>query len=162
MVTVDKAALRQAVIAELEKELKLQTEAAHASRSEATDEESRAEDRFDMRSQSAAYLAAGQAKLAAEIAEAIAAYRNLPLKNFAPGEVAAAGAVITLRAGAQTAVYLLGPQHGGLEVRAGGTTVTVVTAASPVGRQFVGKMMGDVVSLPGRRGLAPHVIAAIE
>jgi len=60
---MDKCALTRSIISQLEAELTLQTEAALGSREEATDEESRAEDKYDMRSQSAAYLAAGQSML---------------------------------------------------------------------------------------------------
>ena len=49
---MDKCALTRSIIAQLEAELALQTEAALGSRSEATNEESRAEDKYDMRSQS--------------------------------------------------------------------------------------------------------------
>jgi hypothetical protein len=73
LVPMDKAALQKAILAELRSELTLLTDAANTARDEATNEESRAEDKYDMRSQSAAYLAAGQAKLAGEIADAIAA-----------------------------------------------------------------------------------------
>ena len=68
---MDKAALRRAILAQLEAELATLTTAAHDAHAEATDEENRAEDKYDMRSQSAAYLAAGQAKLATELGEVI-------------------------------------------------------------------------------------------
>jgi hypothetical protein len=96
---MDKSALTRSIILQLEAELALQTEAAHGSREEATDEESRAEDRFDMRSQSAAYLAAGQARLASEIAGAIAAWSALTPRAFGPGDRIGAGALVTLEAG---------------------------------------------------------------
>ena len=79
---MDKSALRLAIIARLESELALQTAAAHASKSEATDADSRAEGKYDMRAQSAAYLAAGQARFAAEISEAIAAYHAMALPGI--------------------------------------------------------------------------------
>ena len=82
---MDKQALRQAIHFALENELTLIAEAANTARDEATNEESRAEDRFDMRSQSAAYLAAGQAKLAGELQAAIAAYRSMPLRALVSG-----------------------------------------------------------------------------
>ncbi len=56
------------------------------------------EDKYDMRSQSAAYLAAGQAKLATDIAEAIKGWNALPLRAFGPGDGIASGAVVTLEA----------------------------------------------------------------
>ena len=145
---MDKSALRDAIIAQLESELAMQVDAAHTSRQEAIDEENKAEDKYDMRSQSAAYLAAGQAKLATEIAAAVGAYRALPVGPFS-GPIST-GALVTLSAGNRVLLVYMGPQRGGMEVTLEGTEVTVVTAASPLGRQLLGRAVGDIVSLPGR------------
>jgi len=159
---MDKTALQQAILAELQSELTLLTEAANTARDEATNEESRSEDKYDMRSQSAAYLAAGQAKLAGEIANAIAAYQALPVRRFGPGELVATGALVTLEARKRRSWYFLGPQHGGLEVRLNGATIIVVTGASPLGRQLVGRNVGETVTLPGRTGPVMHVVVTVE
>ena len=159
---MDKSALARSIISQLEAELALQTEAALGSREEATNEESRAEDRYDMRSQSAAYLAAGQARLASEIADAIAAWKALSLRAFGPGEEIASGAVVTLEANGRTAAYLVGPQSGGLEATDGESSATVVTAASPLGRQLVGRRVGDAVHVADRLGPVVHMVASVE
>jgi transcription elongation GreA/GreB family factor len=159
---MDKRALTRSVISQLEAELALQTEAALGSRSEATDEESKAEDKYDMRSQSAAYLAAGQARLASEIAGAIAAWKTLSLRAFGPGDGIAAGALVTLEANGRQAAYLMGPQSGGLEASDGESTATVVTGASPLGRQLVGRRVGDLVHIADRLGPVLHRVATVE
>jgi transcription elongation GreA/GreB family factor len=159
---MDKCALTRSIISQLEAELALQTEAAHGSRAEATDEESRAEDKYDMRSQSAAYLAAGQARLASEIAGAIAAWKALSLRVFGPGARIAAGALVTLEAEGRRASYLMGPQSGGLEARDGPAAATVVTGASPLGRQLVGRGVGDVVHIADSGGPVAHRIESVE
>ncbi|HXQ80017.1 MAG TPA: transcription elongation factor [Opitutaceae bacterium] len=159
---MDKCALTRSIISQLEAELTLQTEAALGSREEATDEESRAEDKYDMRSQSAAYLAAGQARLASEIAGAIAAWKALTLRVFGPGERIAAGALVTLESNGRRAAYLMGPQSGGLEARDGVSAATVVTGSSPLGRQLVGRGVGDLVQIADRLGPVPHRIASVE
>jgi len=159
---MDKCALTRSIISQLEAELAIQTEAAHGSRDEATDEESRAEDKYDMRSQSAAYLAAGQARLASEIAGAIAAWKALSLRVFGPGEKIAAGALVTLEANGGRAAYLMGPHSGGLEAMDGVSAATVVTGASPLGRQLVGRGVGDVVQIADRLGPVAHRIASVE
>jgi transcription elongation GreA/GreB family factor len=158
---MDKRALTRSIISQLEAELALQTEAALGSRSEATNEESRAEDKYDMRSQSAAYLAAGQARLATEIAGAISAWRALSLREFGPGAVIAAGALVTLEASGRRSAYLMGPQSGGLEARDGESLATVVTMASPLGRQLVGRSVGDLVQIADRLGPVVHRIASV-
>jgi transcription elongation GreA/GreB family factor len=158
---MNKAALRDAVIARLETELELQTAAANSSREEATDAESRAEGKYDMRGQSAAYLAAGQAKLTAEIADAIAAYRTLPLTPFPMGGAIGIGAVVTIEAGKQRTAYLLGPARGGLEVEVGGVPVTVVTPGSALGQRLLGRRVGDrIVARPGVPPVDAAIIAA--
>jgi transcription elongation GreA/GreB family factor len=159
---MQKAVLLKAVLAELENELRMLTEAANTARDEATNEESRAEDRFDMRSQSAAYLAAGQAKMAGETADAITAYRSLPTKTFTEADPIATGALVVLQSGARKSYYFLGPQRGGLEVTVEDKTVIVVTAASPLGHQLLGRKVGDVVTLPGRPKPVEHTVIRVE
>ena len=159
---MDKSAPVRSIVAKLEAELALQTEAALGSKDEATNEESRAEDKYDMRSQSAAYLAAGQARLASEIAASIAAWRLLPLRAFGPGEAVAAGALVILEAKGGVAAYLFGPQSGGLEATDGNSSATVVTGASPLGRQLLGRRLGETVYIAGRQGPVAHRVASIE
>jgi len=159
---MDKVALTRSIISQLEAELALQTGAALDSREEATDEESRAEDKYDMRSQSAAYLAAGQARIASEIADAITAWKALNMRAFGPGEGIAAGALVTLEAKGRRASYLMGPQSGGLEARDGKSVATVVTASSPLGRQLLGQRVGDVVKIADRLGPVVHLVASVE
>ena len=146
----------------LEAELALQTSAAEASREEATDADSRAEGKFDMRGQSAAYLASGQARLAGEIAAALAAYQALTWRAFAPDEAVALGALATLEARGRRAVYFLGPAHGGLDLEIGGVEVTVITAASSLGRSLLGRRAGESISLPGRTGPVMHTVITVE
>ena len=160
--SMDKSALTQSIISQLEAELAVQTEAALGSREEATNEESKAEDKFDMRSQSAAYLAAGQAKFASEIADAIAAWKSLNLRAFGEADKIASGALVTLQSNGTTTRYLMGPQSGGLEARHGESRATVVTGASPLGRQLLGRTVGEMVQIPGRKGPELHRVVSIE
>jgi len=159
---MDKAALLDAIVAALAAELTMQSDAAAAAHDEATNEESRAEDRFDMRGQLAAYLAAGQAKLAGEVATAIGAFRNLPARAFDAGEAVALAALVTLEQRGQKMLYFLGPAHGGLEVQANGRPVMVVTPASPLGAALVGRRVGERVLLPQGARKVEHTIVAVE
>ena len=132
------------------------------SREEATDEESRAEDKYDMRSQSAAYLAAGQAKLASEIAGAIAAWKTLTPKVFGPGDEIAAGALVTLESKGGVGRLPSGPPSGGLRGARRRSAATVVTGASPLGRQLVGRRVGDMVQIADRLGPVLQRVVSVE
>lgn len=159
---MQKAPIRDAIVTQLRRELELQARAAHDAREEATSVESKSEGQYDMRSQEAAYLAEGQARFAAEIAESVSVYQTLDIPAFDPGSVAAVGALVTLEAKGRRNVYFLGPRNGGLEARVGDLHFIVVTPSSPLGRQLVGRRIGDAVELPGRGGPVPHRITGIE
>lgn len=156
-----KSAVRDAIVAQLQSELDLQARAAHDSREEATSEESKSEGKYDMRSQEAAYLAEGQARLAAELADAITHYHALELPDFSQGRPAALGALITLEAKGKRSTYFLGPKNGGLEITLDGESCLVVTPGSPLGRQLLGRVVGDSVQLPGRGGAVTHRVAEL-
>jgi transcription elongation GreA/GreB family factor len=159
---MDKFAIRDAVVAQLEAELARQTQAAHSSRDEATDPDSRAEGKFDMRGQSAAYLAAGQAKLTGEISAALAAYRALDFRPSAPREAIAVGAVVTLESRGRRTAYFLGPARGGLDVEIDGVPVVVITAASFLGRSLLGQRPGHTLTVPGRGVPVAYTVTAVE
>lgn len=147
---MNKSALREAILQQLRAELALQVGAAQLARDEAISEESRPESKYDTHSQEAAYLAEGQAKLAGEIEESIAHYAALTLPTFGPGDVIALGAVVELSNRGRSTWYFLGPRAGGLELLAEGHALLVLTPQSPLGRQLLGKRVGDTVQMPGR------------
>lgn len=152
---MDKLRLREALLLQLEATLALQLQAALTSRDEATHEESKPENKYDMHAQEAAYLAEGQARLVAELQETLALYRSLDFTAPPPGGRVAVGSLVRMESGPGTTAHVfLGPRSGGLEVTVDGSTVLVVTPASPLGKQLLGRSVGDSVPLPGRRGPA--------
>lgn len=159
---IDKASLRTSILARLQADLDLQTRAALLARDEATHEESRAESKYDTHSQEAAYLAEGQAKLAAELDTAIALYSSLPLPEFSATDQIALGAIVELRSRNRSTWYFVGPRAGGVELEVEGKTVLVITPASPLGRQLLGRRVGEVVHPPGRGSPVPHRIESIS
>lgn len=159
---MDKALLREAIVERLQHDLDNLTRAALMARDEATHEESKPENKYDMHSQQAAYLAEGQARLALELQESLKLFRGLPLPAFAANTPVALGAYVVAQAGNRTFHYFLGPKNGGIEVSCGGETVVVITPQSPLGRQFLGKKTGDVIApSPGSR-TPPLRISRVE
>ncbi len=163
---VNKPVLRAAILQQLRGELARQSAAAAGSRDEAISEESRAENKWDTHSQEAAYLAEGQARLAAEIGASIELYATLPLPDFAAGQVIALGAAVeveTVAGGkARRAWYFIGPRAGGLELAVDGRAVLVLTPQSPLGRQLIGRRAGDTVSSTGRGQPVTQRIVSVE
>jgi len=149
--TVRKATLRERIIQHLRQELERQTSAAELSRDEATSEESRAENKWDTHSQEAAYLAEGQAKLAAEIGASIELIATMPLPDFGASDPIALGALVELQSAKtqRSLHYFLAPRAGGLELKIDSRAVLVLTPQSPLGRQLIGRRIGDSIPAPG-------------
>jgi len=158
---IDKAGLRAAILRQLQDELALQTRAAQLARDEATNEESRAENKYDTRGQEAAYLAEGQARLALEIEATLSVYSALPLPTFSEGDRIALGAVVQVKDGPRESWYFLGPRAGGLELKLGEKHFLLITPASPLGAQLLGKKVGDFVRAPGRGAANELQITAV-
>lgn len=142
-----KRELLEKIIARLAAEVDLMTQAALATHAEATDDENKAEDKYDTRGLEASYLAHGQSKAAEEAALAVAQFRALPVRDFQPGEPVSLGALVTIETRSKPAYYFVGPRAGGTEIDYDGREVLVITPQSPLGRQLVGKLQGDVVLL---------------
>lgn len=159
---MDKARLHTAIIEKIGLELETITRAALMAREEATHEESKAENQYDMHAQEAAYLAEGQARLAAELNENLNLYRALQPVNWIPGSPVGIGAVVTLESAQRTAQYFVGPRSGGLEIKIEDIEITVVTPSSPLGRQLVGAKLNAVVQLPGRGGSVAYRVIRVE
>jgi transcription elongation GreA/GreB family factor len=120
------------------------------SHEEAISEESRPENKYDMHSQEAAYLAEGQARLAAEIAANLALYETLALPAVRSDSIVALGIAVAIERGTKRTWYFIGPRAGGTEIEVDGTPILVVTPQSPLGRELMGKQIGDTVKMPGR------------
>ena len=159
---MDKARLRQAIIEKLQTELDNQTRAALLARDEATHEESKPENKYDTHSQEAAYLAEGQARLAAELQESIALYQSLAMSDFSAGQPATLGAVVTVETAGRKLRYLLGPRNGGLEIHCDGLDLIVITPQSPLGRLLLGKRAGDVLTTQSAGRTIKQQILAVE
>ncbi len=159
---MDKSALRHVILTQLSAELDLLTRAAQMARDEATNEESKAENKYDTRGQEAAYLAEGQARHAAEIQVSLTLFQSLPLPAFAPTDPIAIGALVTLGTDAKSQTYLLAPRNGGMEItRPGLTPILLITPHSPVGRQLIGRRLGETIQLTQGKKNASLPITAI-
>jgi transcription elongation GreA/GreB family factor len=57
--------------------------------------------------------------------------------------------------------YVIGPRAGGLEMALAGRTLLVVTPHSPLGRQLLGRHLGDPVTTPGRGAATAQRVVSV-
>jgi len=159
---VDKSHLLQALLTQLNAELELLVRAANLARDEATNEESRADNKYDTRGQEAAYLAEGQAKLATELAKSISIYRELTLPSTPSSKPIEIGSIVRIERPGGTINGLVGPRAGGTAFSVGNTTFTVITPASPLGKLLIGRKAGETIFLTARGKPQAHRISETE
>lgn len=141
---ISKPAILRKIVESLSAQLDTLAGSSRAMHADASDEQNKAEDKYDTRGLETAYLASSQARLATETEQAIAHYQSLQLRKFAPATPIEVTALIEL----DSTLYFLGPMCGGLEVMVKGREVVVITPESPLGQQLAGKKAGDRVKLP--------------
>jgi transcription elongation GreA/GreB family factor len=144
---LDKQFIVSEIVAVLTRELEGSLRSAKAAHAEATDEQNKAENKYDTRSLEASYLARGQSQQAEELMQSIALYQTLSLRKLAPGEPIEIGSLVELDQGGKRSFYFIGPRAGGTEVECEGQEVLVLTPQSPMGRQIVGRKVGDSVEI---------------
>ena len=154
---VNKPLLVSQIIAQLDAELSRYGKAARAAHAEATDEHSRAENKYDTRGLEASYLAHGQSRQVLETEQARERYAALPMRAFEPDEPIGVGAAVELESGGERLWYFLGPAAGGTEAACENEEVFVVTPSSPLGQLLVGKRRGEMIRL----GRATHRIVQV-
>lgn len=138
---MQKKELVDQVIAILERELKAASQAALESAEEATDEESRPENKYDTHALETSYVASAQAHYAKDLKGSLQAYHNLQIPTNAPDHIAI-GSLVTTLGPAGREQFFIGPAHGGVELEGDVGPITVLTPKSPLGSQLIGKTLG--------------------
>lgn len=160
---MNKPALISEIISRLATEVAQYQQAALATHADATNEENKAEDKYDTRGLEASYLALGQSRQAEEAAQARHAYEALVPRDFTIGDPVSLGAFVTLEArNGKLSHYFVGPRAGGMELTVDGKQLLVITPQSPLGRQLLGHHQGTTLQLEigGRRN--EYRIASVQ
>ncbi len=143
-----KPALLNIIRTELKARLDRLARAAMDAHAAATDPDSKAEGKYDTRSLEASYLAAGQARQVAEIAEAVKIFDALSLPKFAIDDAIAMGALVEVESEGESSHFLLAPAAGGMAVEIDGLEITLLTPASKLYQNLLGKRTGDAIEHP--------------
>ena len=122
--------------------------AATDAKNAATDEDSKAESKYDTRGLEASYLAAGQAEQAEELAESIQVFSGLELPDFGESDPISAGALVEADLDGELVFYLLAPGAGGFTCDYLGCDLTVLAPGSPMRGKLEGMRAGDTLESP--------------
>lgn len=116
---------------------------AKSNRDFATDQEFKAESKYDTRALEASYLASAEAKRVEELKLEIQILEEVDTEQSSRlGEISI-GALVDLSHQNQTRKYFLIPTAGGTVIKIGDTAVMVVSVFSPIGDALMGLKVGD-------------------
>lgn len=158
---MNKRALLKKILSKLQDELESYTRAARAAHAEATDPQSKAENKYDTRGLEAAYLAGAQSRQAAETQNAIEAFQKMALKEFKPTDPIDLSAFVEVETRGDQMYFFIGPSKGGLEIDHSNKEVTVITPQAPLGEQLVGRKAGDRFKWGAGPGAAEYKIVSV-
>ena len=109
---MDKQKILAQVCKRLRGDLALYARAALTARAEATDEQSKAENKYDTRGLEASYLARGQSRQLAETEAALAELETMRPRTFSPEDAIDIGALVELRTGRDCDWFFVAPRAG--------------------------------------------------
>lgn len=136
------------IIATLNADLLLLTQAARYAHAAATHAECLPDNKYDTTALEASYVAQGQANRAQDIRRALDSYRSLVLRSFDDVTPIRLTALVTIAAedGSRRQLFL-GPDSGGLRLMENGVECIVITPESTLGRALLGQCCGDELQI---------------
>lgn len=150
---MDKIHLLQLIVEQLTDDLAVQFNAAITAHEASTHEENIPDNKYETLALEASYVAQGQANRAREIKRALEFYKQLTLQQFDDGCTIRLTALVSLAGDdATTRTVFIGPLEGGMKVSDQQTEIVVITPASPLGRDLIGKSVGDTVRIGSGSG----------
>ncbi|MDE0838268.1 MAG: GreA/GreB family elongation factor [Kiritimatiellae bacterium] len=160
---MDKFDIHQRFVDVLQGELAAITASAKDSFATATSEAHHAEGKYDTFSLESSYLARGQAKRVAELADALELFQLLPLKPLDDTSKIQLGALVHLDADdGETRTVYFGPAAGGEEISIDDETIIVLTSSSPLGAAILGKSTGDTFNLKMGLDTQSYTITSVQ
>ncbi len=143
---MDKSELLQRITTRLTSDLELFLSAAKSAHNAATHAETIPDNKYDTLALEASYVAQGQANRAQEIRFSLESYKQLTI--LPTGDVIRLTSLVTIEdEDGNHRELFIGPAEGGMKITDELTEITVITPVSPLGRELLGKSVGDTVEI---------------
>ena len=156
---MNKTELLQRIVDQLTHDLQVFFTAAKAAHEAATHQENQPDNKYDTLALEASYVAQGQANRAQELRQSIHVYRQL--SPVCDCETIRLASLVTIEAEDGTRrVVFIGPREGGLKIVYDDAEVMVISPTSPLGKELLGKSLGDTaVIAAGSRSVEYEIVA---
>ncbi len=126
------------LVDQLNQEIQSLKKALESSMSYATDQEFKAEDKYDTRSLEASYLASAEAKRVEELKQDLQLIQEMTLDTSNKSGDISIGALVNLELNGNQRKYFLAPTKGGTLINIEGESILVISVFSPLGSALIG------------------------
>lgn len=140
---MNKTLIFKTLVDELTQNLQAALTAAQNTYEIATNEDNKAENKYDTRGLEASYLAGAQAERVRDLKETLTLISNQQFKNFSDDDKIALTALVELQTEEKINWVLILPKGGGHQVVVQKQSIKVITPESPLGQLLIGKKNGD-------------------
>jgi transcription elongation GreA/GreB family factor len=154
-----KQELLNQLLVKMREELRDLEIAAQANKDFATDQEFKAESKYDTRSLEASYLASAEAKRVEDLKLEIQMLEEIDLKST---EEISIGSLVELKHQEQVRTYFLIPIAGGTMLNLGDQAVLVVSVFSPLGAEILGLKAGDEFEVETPKEIRNYRVISFE
>ena len=148
--SLDKKIIFQQIVQQLEGNLKTLIHSALEAKEASTNEESKAENKYDTRGLEASYLASGQAQRVKELEETIFNLTKVELRSFAPDEPIGISALVELSIDDQEKKFIFLLPASGSSVTHNKQTIQSLSLDSPLGKRIFQSQEGDSFDFNGK------------
>jgi len=142
---LNKEEVFQTVVAQLEESLRILKETAIEAKEASTNEESKAENKYDTRGLEAGYLAQGQAVRAQKLEETLFNLKKVTLKPFDDKTPIGVSALVRLRSEDDSEKWIFLIPANGVTVESKGLKVQSTSLESPMGSSLLDNKVGDSI-----------------
>lgn len=148
-VLMNKRKLLDLVIKEVELRYEALAKSALEAKDAATNEESKAENKYDTRGLEASYLAGAQAERSEKLKESLFYLQKITDEDLVnKNKEVKLLSIVKLADEDNSERYLfITPAQGGIKVKMNQTDIQTITLSSPIGKLLLSKKLGDEVSL---------------
>lgn len=150
MTRFDKQDLLQKVISSLQDTLDTTIQSAMEAKEFSTNEESKAENKYDTRGLEASYLASGQSQRAKKLEEQIYNLKKVLIKPFTSDDPINVGALVKVLKDPNIEKWFFILPAGAVEITVDNVKISTLTLESPLGRRFYQCHQDDEVDHNGQ------------
>lgn len=150
----NKSLLLEELKSRIKRELEQAKEAFDTTRKHATDEELKADGKYDTRSIEAGYLAGAQKKRVDELELELGLLDEVNI-DHKPDKVSV-GSMVSLEHNNQVRLYFISSTSGGSMIKVEGQVVLVISAFSPIGSEVIGLEVEDSFEVEVSEGSPPR------